>query len=403
MRTLLAAILGIALLAPLAASAANPKAGAACKKPGVTSTYNGKEYTCVKSGKKLVWNNGVKIKIPNLTLPAIPDSPIPEVSKINDLTYSVTIPTTTGFDPSSMLLKIFFTAGAGTCKKGEHAVTTLPYSVLCSNLSPDNVFAVYTSMQAISGKSVGNYNSSAPVAVLVQTPKPTSTPSPTPKPTPSPTPTANPFAAAADKAAAAASADKAARITCPVNGKCEIGNKGPGGGIVFYVAPTPQSWGQYLEVAPATWNGRNTHSWDSWCDVSDDSLGSKVTDPELKELIGDEIGNGRGNTQLMTAYCKSGAGNLASAYRGGGKSDWFLPSKDELDQLCQYARGQKQSVSSCNRTGKLKADFAFPAVVYWSSSESTTQSAWSQDFRDGLPHSYYRSTTSYVRPVRAFS
>ena len=30
---------------------------------------------------------------------------------------------------------------------------------------------------------------------------------------------------------------------------------GPGGGTVFYVATSPQSWGQYLEVAPSTWTG----------------------------------------------------------------------------------------------------------------------------------------------------
>jgi hypothetical protein len=35
------------------------KAGAACTKAGSTSVASGRKYTCIKSGKKLVWNKGV--------------------------------------------------------------------------------------------------------------------------------------------------------------------------------------------------------------------------------------------------------------------------------------------------------------------------------------------------------
>ena len=38
------------------------KAGASCKKLGQTSVSSGKQYTCIKFGKKLVWNKGVIIK-----------------------------------------------------------------------------------------------------------------------------------------------------------------------------------------------------------------------------------------------------------------------------------------------------------------------------------------------------
>ena len=37
------------------------KAGAPCTKAGVTSIVSGKKFTCVKSGKKLVWDKGVLI------------------------------------------------------------------------------------------------------------------------------------------------------------------------------------------------------------------------------------------------------------------------------------------------------------------------------------------------------
>ena len=38
------------------------KAGAKCSKAGATSTYAGKRYTCIKSGKSLIWNKGVTVK-----------------------------------------------------------------------------------------------------------------------------------------------------------------------------------------------------------------------------------------------------------------------------------------------------------------------------------------------------
>jgi len=57
---LLTVTLTLGLLQPIATAA--PKPGTACKKAGQTSTSAGIKYTCVKSGKKLVWNKGVAIK-----------------------------------------------------------------------------------------------------------------------------------------------------------------------------------------------------------------------------------------------------------------------------------------------------------------------------------------------------
>lgn len=52
------------------------KAGAACNKAGAVSTSAGKKYTCIKSGKRLVWNKGVTIAVVKPTPTATP-SPIP--------------------------------------------------------------------------------------------------------------------------------------------------------------------------------------------------------------------------------------------------------------------------------------------------------------------------------------
>jgi hypothetical protein len=43
-------------------SATPPKAGSVCAKQGLTKTHQGKKYTCIKSGIKLVWNKGVAKK-----------------------------------------------------------------------------------------------------------------------------------------------------------------------------------------------------------------------------------------------------------------------------------------------------------------------------------------------------
>ena len=58
---ILFALLG--LLSPSYAVAA-AKAGASCPKLSKTETVGGKKFTCIKSGKKLVWNNGVATKDP---------------------------------------------------------------------------------------------------------------------------------------------------------------------------------------------------------------------------------------------------------------------------------------------------------------------------------------------------
>ena len=46
---------------------ASPKAGATCTKAGLTATASGFKFTCVKSGKKLVWNRGTKIVVAKAT------------------------------------------------------------------------------------------------------------------------------------------------------------------------------------------------------------------------------------------------------------------------------------------------------------------------------------------------
>ena len=73
-------VICLALLAPIMAlsisttATAATKAGAKCQKVGVKSVVGEKTFTCIKSGKKLVWDKGVVMstKKPNKTTPPMP-------------------------------------------------------------------------------------------------------------------------------------------------------------------------------------------------------------------------------------------------------------------------------------------------------------------------------------------
>jgi hypothetical protein len=69
----------LATITPFANAAVKP--GTACSKQGQTSTTAGIKYTCVKSGKKLVWNKGVAVKKPGPAASTTPSAnPSPSVS-----------------------------------------------------------------------------------------------------------------------------------------------------------------------------------------------------------------------------------------------------------------------------------------------------------------------------------
>jgi hypothetical protein len=68
-----------ALLAPLQANAAAAKAGATCTKLKATQTVGTKKFTCIKSGKKLIWDKGVTVPKAATPKPAATNTPPPPV------------------------------------------------------------------------------------------------------------------------------------------------------------------------------------------------------------------------------------------------------------------------------------------------------------------------------------
>jgi hypothetical protein len=100
------------------------------------------------------------------------------------------------------------------------------------------------------------------------------------------------------------------------------------------------------------------------------------------------IGTGNQNTIDIIAGCAPVgiAARLCSDLVEGGYSDWYLPSKDELNKLY------------LNRV----AIGGFSTNNYWSSSEIDTNNAWYQSFFNGIPFNNIKSLLEHVRAIRSF-
>jgi hypothetical protein len=110
------------------------------------------------------------------------------------------------------------------------------------------------------------------------------------------------------------------------------------------------------------------------------------------------IGAGSANTTAIIE--KQGvtetdyAAGLARANRGGGYTDWFLPSKAELNLMYEIIKKDELILdSSFNR---------FSNDIYWSSTEHDTNNASSQVFSNGAQFNFNKNSTYNVRAVRAF-
>jgi hypothetical protein len=101
------------------------------------------------------------------------------------------------------------------------------------------------------------------------------------------------------------------------------------------------------------------------------------------------IGTGNANTNMIVAIQGNGsyAAKICSDMIMNNYTDWYLPSKDELNKMY------------LNKTliGGFANDY------YWSSSENNLGTAWAQYFQNGTQGAYYsKSNPLKVRPIRAF-
>lgn len=185
---------------------------------------------------------------------------------------------------------------------------------------------------------------------------------------------------------------------------CKVGDIGPGGGIVFYDAGSDQPWGRYLEVAPVACEAQKL----PW------RIGKKMVYIAMNgqsaanlRLLAKRVGMGEINTGILTqTFGANGpyAAKFAEDLVCGGRDDWFLPSKDELDLVYNNI--------AQNRVGGQDTPLgSFNKGYYWTSTDYNNATAWTQYFMDG--QQFDRVQTLFgnlkppanpfrVRPIRAF-
>jgi hypothetical protein len=159
--------------------------------------------------------------------------------------------------------------------------------------------------------------------------------------------------------------------------KYKVGDRGPGGGFIFFVDYYDQYRGfTYLEAAPTD------IAPVVWCSNTTTSI------PAVAGWSANAVGRGRANTKAMIGVCTSGAANEADSYLTATKSDWFLPSEGEL--MLMYTNLRQAGVGGFADNG------------YWSSSEFGSNTAWHQYFYSGGQYDKVKNGTLPVRAVRAF-
>ena len=204
-------------------------------------------------------------------------------------------------------------------------------------------------------------------------------------------------------------------LTCAAGGPCTVGvDRGAGGGIVFYYSATAfTSTGSdcgtnchYLEAAPrdtpmigvssSQWATAGTYCYDIGGAPGEDCQLNSIYEGNSSAQTASRtasaaIGKGMANTnQIYARLTTMGlertsdyAAGLAWVYENNSKTDWFLPSKDELDQL--WAN---------------KSAFGMNASRYWSSTEASATKVWIRSLDPSALDSDKNGSWN-VRPVRA--
>ena len=156
----------------------------------------------------------------------------------------------------------------------------------------------------------------------------------------------------------------------------EIGETGPGSGIIIYRNETAfgSNW-HYLEAA--TTDQATSITWSS-------------TNVDVTGATGTAIGTGKANTAaIIAAHPSDTASNNAAKAANvtiGGKSDWFLPNKDELTEMY-----------------KARSYLGISSGFYWSSQQGSINNAGCYIFLTGQEYGYgSKNNPSNVRAVRAF-
>ena len=172
-----------------------------------------------------------------------------------------------------------------------------------------------------------------------------------------------------------------------------VGQAGPGGGIIFYVDLTRAVGSQYFEAACAGWVTGTCGGGD----LRDPTAAWGCYGTPISGADGTAIGTGEQNTADIVAGCYTAYPAIfADALVSGGRSDWFLPSKDELNQM--YI--QRTAIGAYlygGFTSSSESGDAYNSEWYYQ---------WWQSFYDGSQNYYSqrgnKKSQFQFRPIRSF-
>jgi hypothetical protein len=224
---------------------------------------------------------------------------------------------------------------------------------------------------------------------------------------------------------------------CSVGGPCSVGDRGPGGGIVFYstyangtpgfnCGPTFSSTGSpngglchYLEAAPASWANRlfNTTYVDpevflvpsAYYAVDVPTIPNETSAVSSSSQIGLGYFNSLAFiTAFATCPCSQGLWDVRQ-YAGNGYRDWYVPTFSELVQLVKWLR-MNPWTSDATFPGAYvgrpaESDFSVydGGDCYWSSTEYSPQQAHYMCWYSYFYRTATKGTSKLkIRPIRAF-
>lgn len=228
-------------------------------------------------------------------------------------------------------------------------------------------------------------------------------------------------------------------------GACRVGDIGSGGGTIFYASSTAFTVSgascntncHFLEFAPKGWapiadypnnithNGQSTARTNSNIDpILVWSDGAFTGQSAGSIAVGTAIGTGYNNTQQIKNNTTLGVHDerfgftavLAYAGASGNSTagQWFIPSADELNEVCKFIRGDTAGLGDsniqCSRLiGTVNAIYGFGVTneFYLSSTYDVANAGQTvgyhfEFYQNPLRNQYYSTYGNSIRPVRAF-